>query len=156
MNGFEATKKALAKKQNLSIIGMSANEDIASITEMLASGAKGYLGKDVDYDEIHQAIKYLEQQKNYFSANVFIKLSKTVNRQVVPKKRTIGYNTISDREQDVLELICKGFSNNEISEKLFISVRTVEKHKANLYLKTETENALNLVLYAFRNDLVEM
>jgi DNA-binding NarL/FixJ family response regulator len=156
MNGFEATKIATAKKPKLSIIAMSANDDIASITEMLSSGAKGYLEKDVDYDEIHEAIKYLTQQKNYFSTNVFIKLTKNINKQIVKKKAELGYNNITKREQNVLELICKGFSNLEISEKLFISVRTVEKHKANLYIKTETENALNLALFAFKNDLVEL
>jgi len=156
MDGFETTRLAMAKKPNLSIIAMSANDDIASITEMLASGAKGYLEKDVDYDEIHEAIKYLAQQKNYFSANVFIKLTKNINKQIVKRKTELGYNNITKREQTVLELICKGFSNLEISERLFISVRTVEKHKANLYIKTETENALKLALFALKNDLVEL
>ena len=156
INGFEATRKALEKKRSLSIIGMSANDDIASITEMLSSGAKGYLEKDVDYDEIHQAIKYLAQQKNYFSANIFIKLTKNINKQITKKRINVGYNNITKRELDVLELICKGLSNFEISEKLHISARTVEKHKSNLYIKTETENALKLALFAFRNELVEM
>ena len=156
INGFEATRKALEKKRSLNIIGMSANDDIASITEMLSSGAKGYLEKDVDYDEIHQAIKYLAQQKNYFSANIFIKLTKNINKQITKKRINVGYNNITKRELDVLELICKGLSNFEISEKLHISARTVEKHKSNLYIKTETENALKLALFAFRNELVEM
>jgi len=123
---------------------------------MLSSGAKGYLEKDVDYDEIHLAIKYLAEQKSYFSANIFIKLTKNIKYQVSKKRTKAGYNDITKREQDVLELICKGLSNFEISEKLFISERTVEKHKANLYAKTNTENALKLALFAFQNDLVEM
>ena len=66
INGFEATRKALIKNKKLCIIAMSANDDIASITEMLSSGAIGYLEKDVDYDEIHFAIKNLAEQKTIF------------------------------------------------------------------------------------------
>ncbi len=156
VNGFEATRKALLINKGLRIIAMSANDDIASITEMLSCGAIGYLEKDVDYDEIHQAIKDLAEQKSYFSANVFIKLTKNITKQSSKKRINEEYNSITKREQDVLKLICKGLSNFEISEKLFISERTVEKHKANLYAKTNTENALKLVLFAFKNDLVEM
>jgi len=156
VNGFEATRKALLINKDLRIIAMSANDDIASITEMLSCGAIGYLEKDVDYDEIHQAIKDLAEQKSYFSANVFIKLTKNITKQSSKKRINEEYNSITKREQDVLKLICKGLSNFEISEKLFISERTVEKHKANLYAKTNTENALKLVLFAFKNDLVEM
>ena len=156
INGFEATRKALLKNNKLRIIGMSANDDIASITEMLSSGAIGYLEKDVDYDEIHQAIKDLAEQKSYFSANVFIKLATNITKQSAKKRINEEYDSITKREQDILELVCKGLSNFEISEKLFISERTVEKHKANLYAKTNTENALKLVLFAFKNDLVEM
>jgi len=112
--------------------------------------------REIDYDEIHLAIKYLAEQKSYFSANIFIKLTKNIKYQVSKKRTKAGYNDITKREQDVLELICKGLSNFEISEKLFISERTVEKHKANLYAKTNTENALKLALFAFQNDLVEM
>lgn len=85
-----------------------------------------------------------------------MKLTKNINYPTTNKKDKIAYNDITKREQGVLELICKGLSNLEISEKLCISERTVEKHKANLYVKTDTENALKLVLFAFRNDLVKL
>ena len=156
IDGFETTRKAILKNNNLSIIGMSANGDINSIKKMLSSGAKGYLEKDVDYDEIHQAIKYISEQKNYFSENVFIKLTKSITNPSTKKRTDLEYYNITKREQDVLELICKGLSNFNISKNLFISERTVEKHKANLYAKTDTENALNLALFAFKNNLVEI
>lgn len=156
VNGYEATRKVLVKKSDLSIVGLSANDDIASIKEMLAAGAKGYMGKDVDYDEIHQALKYLSEQKKYFSTDILIKLTNDIDNQTSEKPKGVGDYVISDRELDVLECICEGLSNYQIAEKLFISIRTVEKHKANLYNKTGTENVLNLALYAFHNDLVNV
>lgn len=156
MDGFEATRKALEKNKSIDIIAMSVNKDLTSISEMLSSGAKGYLEKDVDYEEIHIAIKSLSENKNYFSTNVFIKLSKNINYQVSKNKRREKFSNITKREHEVLDNICKGLSNIEISEKLYISERTVEKHKANLFAKTNTENALKLALFAFRNDIVSL
>ena len=154
INGFEATKKTLKINSKINIIAMSVNDDIASINEMLNSGAKGYLEKSVDYDEIHQAIKSISEQKNYFSTNIFIKLTKNINKREKNTKSTIKYYKITKREKDVLIHICKGLSNFEISEKLFISERTVEKHKSNLFFKTNTSNALNLALFAFHNEII--
>ena len=154
INGFETTKKALKINNKLNIIAMSINNDIVSINEMLYSGAKGYLEKSVDLDEIEQAIINISKQKNYFSSNIFLKLSKNINKRKKNTNSNIKYYKISNREKDVLIHICKGLSNYEISEKLFISERTVEKHKANLYSKTNTSNVLNLALFALHNEIV--
>lgn len=156
LNGFETTKKALEKKENLRIIAMSANNDIASINKMLLSGAIGYLEKDVDYDEIHEAIISISEGKNYFSNNVLIKLTKNAGKLIKSKKGKREKEKLSKREFEVLELISKGLSNIQIAEELHLSERTIEKHKENLYLKTNTENALNLVLYAFRYNIVQL
>ena len=154
ISGYEATGRALLKNKNISIIGMSAVDDIASIHKMLNAGAIGYLTKDVDYDEIHQAIQRLSEKKNYFSSNIYIKLTQNIPLKEISKRTRITENyNITKREMQVLKLICEGLSNHELSNKLNISVRTVEKHKASLYAKTNTENALNLVLFAFRSKL---
>ncbi len=156
LDGFETTKRALKIKKNLKIIAMSANNDLASIKEMLSSGAKGYLVKDVDYDEIHSAIKSLADNRSYFSENIFIKLTQNISDRTTKLKAKKEQSNLTKREYEILELICTGLSNFEISEKLFISERTVEKHKANLFVKTDTENSLKLALYAFRNDIVSI
>ena len=154
ISGYETTRKAVLKDKDLCIIGMSANDDIASIHKMLNSGAKGFLEKDVDYDEIHHAIKNLSEKKNYFSSNIYIKLTRNILDKRSSKKKPSEIYNITKREMQVLKLVCKGHSNYELSEKLNISIRTIEKHKAALYTKTNTENVLNLALFAFREELV--
>jgi DNA-binding NarL/FixJ family response regulator len=154
LDGFETTETALKINPKLKIIGMSANDDIASVNKLLSCGAVGFLSKNANFDEIHDAIKNTAAGDNYFSGNVLIKLSKSFGKAQSQTKTNTRAADLSKREYEVLQLICKGFSNQEIADKLSITDRTVEKHKSNLYLKTDTENILNLVLYAFKNDIV--
>jgi DNA-binding NarL/FixJ family response regulator len=154
LDGFETTETALKINPKLKIIGMSANDDIASVNKLLEAGAVGFLSKNADFDEIHDAIKYTAAGDNYFSGNVLIKLSKSFGKSAQKKQQSNIVDELSKREYEVLQLICQGLSNQEIADKLNITDRTVEKHKSNLYLKTNTENILNLVLFAFKSDIV--
>lgn len=154
LDGFDTTEAALKINPNLKIIGMSANDDIASVNKLLSAGAVGFLSKNADFDEIHDAIKNTAAGDNYFSGNVLIKLSKSFGKSPSQNKAANLAAELSKREYEVLQLICKGLSNQEIADKLNITDRTVEKHKSNLYLKTDTENILNLVLFAFKNNIV--
>lgn len=155
ISGFEATLKALEIKNNFKIIAMSANDDIGSVNKMLNSGASGYLGKDVDYEDIHKAISNVIKGTNYFSNNILIKLSNNISQSNKNNENEILKLNLTKRELEVLELICKGYNNYQIAEKLFIAERTVEKHKANLYVKTDTDNALNLALFAFKKNIIQ-
>jgi len=156
LTGFETTKLALQKNKNLKIIAMSGNDDIVSVNEMLISGALGYLEKDVDYDEIHAAIRVVNEGKMFFSTKILVKLTQNAGKRIQQIKSKNDNYDLTKREAQVLELICKGFSDIQIAEKLNIVERTVEKHKANLYQKTDTQNALNLALFAFKNNLIQI
>ena len=83
-----------------------------------------------------------------YSKNIITKQVDEVEKTKLPK--------LSKREMEILDLICKGNSNDEIAEALFISKRTVENHKANLIQKTDTGNTVNLVIYAFKNKIIEL
>lgn len=157
LSGFETTKRALKQNPKLKIIGMSANDDIASVNKLLSCGASGFLSKDADFDDIISAVKHIAKGNNFFSGNILVKLSQ--NAGTASKQKTQSEklrSELSKRETEVLELICQGLSNHEIAERLHITDRTVEKHKSNLYLKTNTENVLNLVLFAFKNGIADI
>jgi len=153
LDGVTTTKAALKLNTNLKIIAMTSNDQTASVKAMLNAGAKGYLSKDIDIEEIHEAIKKISAHKNFFSKNILVKLATSIDSQQLSAKIQAQ---LSPREYDVLFLLCKGLSLQTIAEKLFISERTVEKHKANLFLKTETVNTVNLVLWAFNHKICEI
>jgi DNA-binding NarL/FixJ family response regulator len=120
---------------------------------MVAAGVKGFLIKEAGIDELEKAIKTVMQGNAYFSQellrNIIVNISNT-------KVSTHDPFQLTKREVEVLKLICKGFTTKEISDLLFISQKTVEGHKTNLLSKTNSKNTINLMLYAFKNKLVEI
>ncbi len=154
LNGFEATEKAVESYPDLKIIAMTSSEDISSVNKMLFAGVEGYMIKNSDYEDIRDAIVKVASGKNYFSESILINLTRSNYNDFKKKKNILP--CLSPRETEVLKLLCKGYSKNKIAKKLFISERTVEKHKQNLFEKTETKNAVNLVIYAFQNNLAKL
>lgn len=151
LDGIDTTVKALQSAPEIKIIALTAFGDYSNIQKMLDTGVDGYMLKNSEIDEYHKAIQSVLSGGNYFSAKIIADIS-----QHIPFKQQKSGETISKREKQVLQLICQGFSNHEISEKLFISERTVERHKTNLMRKTDTKNTVNLVIYAFKHSLTEM
>jgi len=161
MNGIEATKLALEKNPSLKIIGLSMFGEEEYLESMIESGVEGFLLKKADLKEIEKAINLIAAGKNYFSEELVASLTKKFgnagknekNEEFVANSDT---EKISKREVEILQLICKGFSNIEIAEKLFISPRTVDGHRANIISKTGVKNTANLVMYAIKNGLVKI
>lgn len=153
MDGVEASRKALEIDPDLKIITLSMYGDQEYYTRMLEVGVCGFVLKDSDIHEVISAITTVAQGGNYFSRQLLRGL-------ILEKKETsLSCSTeeaLSERELEVLIEICQGLSNNEIAEKLFISKRTVEKHRANILLKTSCKNTASLVVFAIRNHLVEL
>jgi DNA-binding NarL/FixJ family response regulator len=162
MNGIEATKLALLKKPSLKIIGLSMFGEEEYLESMIESGVEGFLLKKADLKEIEKAINLIAAGKNYFSEELVTSLTKKFGNSGKNDNSglfTVNSNEsdkISKREIEILQLICKGFSNQEIAEKLFISPRTVDGHRANIISKTGVKNTANLVMYAIKNGLVKI
>ncbi|MBK8808501.1 MAG: response regulator transcription factor [Bacteroidales bacterium] len=148
MNGIDASRKALAVNPDLKIVILSMYDDEQYYNSLIELGVKGFLLKDATSDELKTSILRIYNNHTYFSQELLIKIIKN-------KENSVNVN-ITAREKDVLELICKGLSNTEISEKLFISPRTVERHRANLLEKTSSSNSIKLVLFAIKNNLVQL
>jgi len=153
INGIEATTRALEHFPDLKIMALSMFGDEEYFQKMIDAGVCGFLLKNSDFSEVRKAILSVAQGNNYFTEEILYKL---VNRIKAKSPQGTPLVTLSDREQEVLLLICKGFSNQEIAEQLFISKRTVDHHRASLLTKTNTRNTASLVIYAIKHKMVEV
>ncbi|MBN1184555.1 MAG: response regulator transcription factor [Bacteroidales bacterium] len=154
LDGIDATKKALEICPDLKIIALTSFSDPEYFDNMLCAGAEGYMLKNSSLEEFKKAVKRVTAGDNYYSQDLLMSITKNLIVEKTQRSKQAFLPDLSKREKEVLELICKGYSNQNIGEKLFISDRTVERHKTNLYEKTGTQNSVNLVIYAFKNKLV--
>lgn len=152
MKGDEAAEEALRLYPGLKIITLSMHGDQDYYFRMVSIGAKGFLLKSSDIGEVLTAIGAVARGGTYFSQELLHSLVDSLKTPATPTP----HDLLSDREKEIVLLICKGLSNNEIAEKLFISKRTVDKHRANILDKTGSKNTANLVVYAIKNGIVEI
>jgi len=157
LDGIDATEQVLQKHPKLKIIALSTFGDNEYFNKMLNAGVRGYMLKNSRKNDFTDAIDAIYNNDDYYYSNeLLLNYSKNIiNKQVEVIERD-KLPKLSKREMEILELVCKGNSNEEIAEKLFISKRTVENHKTNLIQKTDTGNTVNLVIYAYKNKLVEI
>jgi len=148
MDGLEATQKVVKKFPQVRVIALTMHEEIGYFNKMIEAGAFGFLLKQTNKDELELAINTVMAGDNYFSQEFIA----SINRNTSIKKQI--NIALTDRESEVLELICKGHSNIEISKILGISQRTVDAHRSRLFEKTGAKNAPNLVMFAIKNGLV--
>jgi DNA-binding NarL/FixJ family response regulator len=152
MDGIEATRKALKINPEIAIIALSMYGEEEYYYKMVDAGAKGFLLKDSDISEVKDAILSVRKGGNYFSQELLYHvIQKIKNREFESKSANL-----SKREKEILFKICEGLSNQEIAESLFISKRTVDKHRANLLGKTNSKNTASLILFAIKNKLIEI
>ncbi|MGD9932015.1 MAG: response regulator [Mangrovibacterium sp.] len=147
MNGIEAAKLAREINPELKIIALSMYSDENYYTSMIESGADGFLLKNSKFASVKRAIEEVAGGRNYFSQEIIQLLVRQLNRQEGTQNNLV----ITDREMEILGLICHGHSNIEIAEALQISKRTVDKHRQNLLDKTQSRNTVALVLYAIKS-----
>jgi len=151
IGGIEAAGKALELKPDLKIITLSMYGDEEYYDQMVDAGAKGFLLKNTNLQEVKTAIDTVMNGGNYFSQELMQSLLRNYKSVKEAKESEVD---LSEREIEILLLICSGFSNQEIAEQLFISKRTVEKHRANILDKSNCKNTAGLVMYAIKNQLI--
>jgi len=148
MGGEEALRLAKAKQPSLKTIVLSMYSDEQYFNTMKSVGADGYIIKESDYDELTQAIHTVIKGGKYFSQQLLLNL--------IDNKNAHASIFLTPREKEILVYLSKGFSTHEIAEKLFLSERTVEKHRSELLLKTESTNSISLIMFAIRNGLINI
>ncbi len=149
MDGIEATEKALKMIPSLKILVLSMFGEEEYVYSMVDKGVYGFILKTSDVTDFERAIKRVSEGHNYYSEEVMGLLVKKVRGY-----DTVDKITFTEKENEVLRLLCKGLTNSEIADKLFLSIRTVEGYRNKLLQKTDTNNVLNLVIFALRNKLV--
>lgn len=153
IDGAQTTERALAVRPDLKIITLSMFGEESYYSRMVEAGARGFLLKDSDVDDVIQAIEAVMAGGSYFSPAL---LSSLTGRMRTYTREIAEDEALSEREREILVAVCRGLSNQEIADELFISKRTVDKHRANILEKTGCKNTASLVVYAIRNRLVEL
>ena len=152
MDGVEATGRLSRQMPGTRVIALSMYGEEEYYYRMVDAGAKGFILKDFDITDVHDAIIAVHKGGNYFSQEL---LYHVINR-IKNREQEVKSSSLSKREKEILLKICEGLSNHEIADSLFISKRTVDKHRANLLAKTGSKNTASLILYAIKNRLIEI
>lgn len=152
MDGIEATRRGIEINPDIKVIALSMYGEEEYYHKMVEAGAKGFLLKDSDINEVKDAILTVYTGGNYFSQE----LLQHVIQKIRARETETKHANLSKREKEILLKICEGLSNQEIANTLFISKRTVDKHRANLLSKTQSKNTASLILYAIKNKIIEV
>lgn len=145
-NGIDLCKNILSKFPSIKILALSSFGSKCFIEKIIENGAKGYLIKNSDSQEIILAIQRVMTGDIYYSESV---------KAVLENHGDDGVPVLTRREYEILELIADGFTNNEIAEKIFISPLTVDSHRKNMLLKFGAKNTAALIKIAMMHDLIK-
>lgn len=144
LDGFAVAEQVAARWPDIALVTLSMHGERDYYLRMVALGVKGFLLKNSDFSQVLTAIRTVADSGAFFSDELLQLLADTAPCDP----------PLSEREKEILRLICQGLSNQQIAQHLFISKRTVDAHRANILEKTGAKNSANLVLYAVRNGLI--
>lgn len=147
MNGIEVSKIIVEKYPSIKVIGLSSYFSNVLLFKMLELGAAAYLPKNTSIDRLKKTISAVHNEGFYFEE---ISMQKAIGAENKDK----DVNELTAREIEVLVLICEQLTTQEIADKLFISLKTVERHRTNLFKKTGVKNVVGLVIFALQKQLI--
>ena len=149
MNGVELCEKVSKLYPNIKLLALSMFGEESYLQQILKAGAHGFVLKNIEKTELKKAIELLVQGSSFFSPELLPYFT-----QKFLKESKDSEITITNREKQILNLIAQGLTNKEIAQKLFISQRTVDGHRANLISKTGSKNIIDMLVYAIKNKLI--
>ncbi|HOO10904.1 MAG TPA: response regulator transcription factor [Cyclobacteriaceae bacterium] len=152
-DGIELTREIRESYPGIRVLALTQHEEHGQILAMLDAGASGYLIKSCGKEELVASIFAVAKGEKYFSQGVSAALLRVLNHPRKTPAASPG-TALTDREKEVVRLIAREMSNQEIAEKLFISVRTVDTHRRNIMEKIQARNTAGLVKYALENGLL--
>ncbi|HLN19740.1 MAG TPA: response regulator transcription factor [Bacteroidales bacterium] len=156
IDGIAATTRVLEKHPEIKVIALTMFSDEEYYYKMIQAGVAGYILKESGKEELATALNTVITGENYFSQKILHNIIVNMNNVKTFKKSSADEIKLTRRENEILTLICQGLSNQEISDKLCLSLRTIEGHKSNLLSKTGVKNSISLVMYAMKHHLVEI
>ncbi|MEQ6168161.1 response regulator transcription factor [Ekhidna sp. MALMAid0563] len=146
-DGLTLIRRVKQKYPEIKIIVLSMHDEGHLIKEILKEGINGYILKKDSHEELVNAVRAVKNNKVYLSSDVNTMLMKGLNG-------TEEQKLLTDREREILKLIAKEYTNRQMAEELFISERTVETHRKNIFRKTGTNNLVGLIKFAYANNLI--
>jgi len=152
-SGLDLTRALLKYYPGIKILILSVHNDENYIAQLIEEGAHGYLLKDCNPSEVHEAIVSAHVKGSYINQRTLLAIQHNLGNKKKVKRTPL---IITKREEEILQLICQQFTAEEIAEKLFISVKTVNGHRNNLLQKTGSRNVTVLVLYALKNNVINL
>ena len=155
MNGLEAIEEIKTRNPEIKILVLTVHKAEEYIAETLRGGADGYVLKDVSHSELVMAIKRVLAGKRYLSSDVSEKVIEGYLEGRESSKTKSVYDTLTQRERQILKLIAEGHKNKEVADYLCISPKTVEKHRANLMRKLNIHSAVGLTAFAMEKGLIK-
>ncbi|MCB0163194.1 MAG: response regulator transcription factor [Anaerolineae bacterium] len=154
LNGLEISRQVRRNTPQTQIVILSMHANEAYVAEALAAGAAAYLLKRATSDELINAIHEAVAGRRYLSSPLSDRLIDAYIRKLEAEEEDDPYATLTPREREVIHLAAEGSTNNEIAERLSLSVRTVEKHRSNLMHKLGLKTQTDLIRYAFQRGLL--
>jgi two-component system, NarL family, response regulator NreC len=155
MDGIAATHEILKQLPDTKIIALSMSDEENMILEMLEAGAKGYLLKNADKNEVIDAIEEVYKGNNYYCRSTSTKLARMIVKSKFNQSKKKEEVSFSDREKEIIVLICKQYTAKQIGEVLFLSNRTVEGYRTKILEKMNVKNSVGVVMYALSHDLIK-
>ncbi|GGB81576.1 DNA-binding response regulator [Flavobacterium suaedae] len=156
VNGVEATKIIRDEFPDIKIIALTSYNTKSFIANMIDVGAISYVMKNATPKELLNTIYEVDKKGYFYNEHVMKIIQENIIARHKKAKSRFDCDKLTKREIQVLKLICKQYSGNEIADKLCLSARTIEGHRNNLLRKTECKNMVGLIIYALKNDYVSI
>ena len=154
LNGIEATRQITRKSPDVHVLIVSMHADEAYIIQALKAGAKGYMLKDSADSDLIRGVAAIAAGKSFFSPAAAKVMLDDYLRHLAVKGIADRYESLSEREREIFQLVAEGRSNKEVAELLSVSPATVETHRAHILQKLDVHNTAELVLYAVRRGVI--
>jgi len=152
LNGIEATRQITGELPDVRVIALSMHSSSRYVREMFRAGAKGYLLKDCPFAELLEAVRTVCDGKTYVSPAVGHSIVEGIT---APTQEQSAFSVLSQREREVLQLLAEGHSTKQIADRLHISPKTVEAHRARVMSKLGIDNIAQLTKYAIQEGLTQ-
>ena len=150
MDGLQAVKEAKKHFPELKIIILTMIEEEEWIEQLVEAGVHGYLLKNIDNNGLEIALKAVINGRHYFSEELMSFFSRKLQEKNIQPGRIV----LTKRESEILQLLYDGFSNQEIADKLYVSVRTIVNHRSNLKAKASAKNTAGLIAFGIKNNYI--
>lgn len=156
LSGIDVSRQVSALYPDIRIMVLSMHTSEEFVLNAIKAGVKGYLSKDTSREELLDAIRVIHEGGESYSKLVSEHFLRSYIKKYKIEAEFLETRSLTQRELELLKLAASGFSNKEIAEKLFISIKTVDCHKNNIMQKLKLKNTAELVLYAVKNKIIEV